>query len=51
MKLALIILKSGTLKMQDCSLSVETIHKNVMYQHKLPCLHIYPKATAYVSRC
>ena len=51
MNLAIIILKSGTLKLQDCSLSVETIHKNVIYQYKLPCLHIYPNATAYISRC
>ena len=48
--LALIVLKSGTINLQGCSLSVETVEKNDAYLYKIPCLYQVPETTAFITR-
>lgn len=49
--LALIIVKSGTVNLQGCSLSVEIVEKNNLYLSKIPCLYQMPDSTTFITRC
>lgn len=48
---ALVILKSGTLNMQGCSLSVETVQLNNIYKSKIPCFYQKPDTISFITKC
>jgi hypothetical protein len=45
----LILIKSGTLILQGCSLSVESIKNNLKF--KAPCIYQKPDTTSFIQRC
>lgn len=46
----LILIKSGTLILQGCSLSVESIKDNST-KMKVPCIYHTPDTTSFIQRC
>lgn len=48
--ICLIFIKSGTLNLRGCSLSVESLKPHA-HRHKIPCLHQLPDTTSVIQRC
>jgi hypothetical protein len=46
----LILLKSGTLNLQGCSLSVESIKPDTL-RYKAPCIYQMPNTTSFIQKC
>ena len=46
----LILIKSGILILNGCSLSVESIKKNTL-KNKAPCIYQMPDTSSFIQRC